>query len=85
MNLVEEVLKRVAGGLNSNKHLVPKELIVLCHTLISQNAKFLQQAPSRRKGKQKGDAVVEMKRNVVIEADHFANNSYRFVGYPWML
>ena len=85
MNLVEEVLKRVAGGLNSNKHLVPKELIVLCHTLISQHAKFLQQAPSRRKGKQKGDAVVEMKRNVVIEADHFANNSYRFVGYPWML
>ena len=85
MNLVEEVLKRVAGGLNSNKYLVPKELIVLCHTLISQNAKSLQQAPSRRKGKQKGDAVVEMKRNVVIEADHFANNSYRFVGYPWML
>ena len=85
MNLIEEVLKRVAGGLNSNKHLVPKELIVLCHTLISQNAKFLQQAPSRRKGKQKGDAIVQMKRDATTETDHFANNSYRFVGYPWML
>ena len=84
MNLVDEVLKRMASGLNSNKHLVPKELIVLCHTLISQNAKFLQQAPSRRKGKQKSDVIVQTKRVAMIEADHFANNSYRFVGYPWM-
>ena len=86
VNLVDEALKRVAGGLNSNKHLVPRELIVLCHTLISQNSKFLQQAPSRgRKGKEKDDAVVQMKRDAVIEMDHFANNSYRSVRYFQMI
>jgi U3 small nucleolar RNA-associated protein 20 len=45
MLLVEEVLKRISSGLNSNKHLIPSELLTLCNTLISQNAKFLKQAP----------------------------------------
>ncbi|KAK2463026.1 hypothetical protein APHAL10511_004681 [Amanita phalloides] len=81
MNLVDEVLKRIAGGLNSNKHLVPKELIVLCHTLISQNSKFLQQVPERQKGKAKNDAIVQMKRDPPVGRDHFATNSYRFVAF----
>lgn len=77
MQLVEEVMKRIASGLNSNKHLVPPELIVLCNTLISQNARFLQQAPSRRKGTPKNDAIVQVKRQVAVETNHFANNSFR--------
>ena len=77
MNLVEEVLKRIAGGLNSNKHLVPTELLVLCNTLISQNAKFLQQAPSRRK--QKGDGIIQIKRQEAQKVDHYVNNSFRYV------
>ncbi|KAM6502751.1 Armadillo-type fold [Amanita muscaria] len=83
MNLADEVLKRVASGLNSNKHLVPKELIVLCHTLITQNAKFLQQVPSRHKSKfkAKSDVIVQAKRDVAVERDHYANNSYRFVAF----
>jgi len=45
------------SGLNANKHLAPAELLVLCHTLISQNARFLKDAPSskKRKGNLKGD------------------------------
>jgi U3 small nucleolar RNA-associated protein 20 len=62
MLLVEEVLKRISSGLNSNKHLIPSELLTLCNTLISQNAKFLKQAPLRRKSRDKGDAIVQMKR-----------------------
>ncbi|KAF8058584.1 armadillo-type protein [Lyophyllum atratum] len=81
MNLVEEVLKRVSGGLNSNKHLVPKELLVLCNTLISQNARFLKQAPSRRKAGAKGDAIVQTKRQEEAKGNHYANNSYRFVAF----
>ncbi|KAF8161520.1 armadillo-type protein [Crassisporium funariophilum] len=81
MNLVEEILKRVAVGLNGNQHLVPTELLVLCHTLISQNAKFLQQTPARRKKNVKGDAIVQIKRQVATENDHYANNSYRFVAF----
>lgn len=78
MALVDDVLKRIATGLNGNQHLVPTELIVLCNTLISQNAKFLQQTPSRRKNNIKGNAIVQMKRKVDNDTDHYANNSFRY-------
>lgn len=81
MGLTEEVLKRVATGLNSNPHLVPPELLVLCNTFISQNAKFLQQTPSRRKQSVKGDAIVQTKRKVQTDVDHYPNNSYRHVHF----
>ncbi|KAJ7637747.1 armadillo-type protein [Mycena polygramma] len=81
MQLVEDVLKRVTSGLNANKHLIPTELLVLCHTLISQNARFLKQAPIKRKGTAKGDAIVQIKRQVAEETDHYANNSFRFVTF----
>jgi U3 small nucleolar RNA-associated protein 20 len=76
---VDEVLRRVASGLNSNKHLAPTELLVLCHTLISQNARFLKDAPSsmKRKGAVKRDAIVQIKRQVTTETDHYGNNSFR--------
>ncbi|KAJ6608583.1 armadillo-type protein [Mycena sp. CBHHK59/15] len=81
MQLVEDVLKRVASGLNANKHLIPTEFLVLCHTLISQNARFLKQAPTKRKGRAKGDAIVQTKRQVHEETDHYTNNSFRFVTF----
>ena len=77
MNLVEEVLKRLATGFNGNQHLVPKELLVLCHTLISQNARFLQQTPVRRRPNVKGDAIIQTKRQVTTETNHYSHNSYR--------
>jgi hypothetical protein len=81
MQQVDEVLRRIAIGLNSNARLTPRELLVLCHTLISQNAKFLQEtAPKPRpKGKgRKDDAIVQMKRKIVAEQDHYTHNSYRY-------
>ncbi|KAJ7104174.1 armadillo-type protein, partial [Mycena belliarum] len=81
MQLVEDVLKRISSGLNANKHLIPTELLVLCHTLISQNARFLKQAPMKRKGRAKGDAIVQIKRQVAEETDHYSNNSFRFVTF----
>ncbi|KAI0364814.1 hypothetical protein BV20DRAFT_955431 [Pilatotrama ljubarskyi] len=83
MQQVEELLRRIASGLNSNAHLVPAELLVLCHTLISQNARFLKEVPKVRlqgkRGKQKDDALVQTKRRLHSDADHYANNSFRFV------
>ncbi|KAI0359462.1 hypothetical protein OH77DRAFT_1472682 [Trametes cingulata] len=83
MQQVEELLRRIASGLNSNSHLVPTELLVLCHTLISQNARFLKEAPKARShgkgGKRKDDALVQVKRRLPSDADHYANNSFRFV------
>jgi U3 small nucleolar RNA-associated protein 20 len=65
--------------LNSNEHLGPKELLVLCHTLISQNSKFQKNAmKSDQKGKRAGgDGIVEPKRNPVVLEDHYAINSFR--------
>ena len=77
MNLVEEVLKRLTIGFNGNQHLVPKEFLVLCHTLVSQNARFLQQTPVRRKPNVKGDAIIQTKRQVNAETNHYSHNSYR--------
>ncbi|PPQ73911.1 hypothetical protein CVT26_006659, partial [Gymnopilus dilepis] len=83
MALVEEVLKRVATGLNGNRHLGESELLVLCNTLISQNARFLQQMPAKRKERDnvKNDHIVQMKRKVAADADHYASNSFRFVTF----
>lgn len=80
IQLVDEVLRRVAGGLNSNRHLGPAELLVLCHTLITQNAKFLTEAPplKKRKNNAKADAIVQIKRSVRASADHYSHNSFRF-------
>ncbi|THV05319.1 hypothetical protein K435DRAFT_120793 [Dendrothele bispora CBS 962.96] len=79
MQLVDVVLKQISSGLNANRHLVPTDLLSLCHTLISQNSRFLQQAAPRRKNLVKGDAIVQTKRQVAVSTDHFSNNSYRFV------
>jgi len=79
MGVVDDMLKRVTVGLNGNEHLVPTEMLALCNTLISQNAKFLQQTPSIRKRMAKNDVIVQMKRHAEVESDHYSSNSYRCV------
>ena len=76
---VDDVLRRIASGLNSNEHLGPKELLVLCHTLISQNSKFQKNAmKADQKGKRAGgNGIVGPKRNPVVLEDHYAINSFR--------
>ena len=51
MGLIDEVLKRITVGLNEN-HLTAPELLTLCNTLISQNAKFLQQTLASQEQRQ---------------------------------
>lgn len=79
MSQVEEVLRRIAGGLNSNKHLIPRELLVLCNTLITQNARFLKQTTPRRKKTIKDDAIVQNRRQETVNADHYSGNLFRSV------
>ncbi|KAI0820961.1 armadillo-type protein [Irpex lacteus] len=80
MQQVEDILRRVAGGLNASKHVTPVDLLALCHTLISQNARFLQHVPKpKQDSKARTDAVVEKKKHLVQEIDHYANNSFRFI------
>jgi len=77
MGLVDEVLKRIATGLNGNPHLVPTELLTLCNTLVNQNAKFLQKTATRQKKNVKGDFAVQVKRQMADSKDHYTNNSFR--------
>jgi U3 small nucleolar RNA-associated protein 20 len=42
MQQAEDVLRRIASGLNASASLKPVDILVLCQKLISQNAKFLK-------------------------------------------
>ena len=84
MNQVEDVLRRITAGLNSNPYLTPPELLVLCHSLISQNAKFLQEAPRIVEQHVKGGKkhfIVQAKRDLPTTREHYAHNSFRFVAF----
>lgn len=81
MGLVDEVLKRIAVGLNGSPHPVPAELLTLCNTLISQNPKFLQQTPSRRKNSVKNDVIVQVKWQTTAQNNHYTDNSYQYVAF----
>jgi U3 small nucleolar RNA-associated protein 20 len=81
MGLVDEVLKRITVGLNGNQHLDATELLTLCNTLISQNAKFLQQTPLRHKNSVKNDVMVQVTRQVTTQSNHYADNSHRYVTF----
>ena len=84
MNQVEDILRRITTGLNSNFYLTPPELLVLCHSLISQNARFLQVAPrivERRVKGGKKQFIVQTKRDLPTTREHYAHNSFRFVAF----
>jgi U3 small nucleolar RNA-associated protein 20 len=85
---VEDVLRRIASGINANVHLDAATFLVLCHSLISRNAVFLQPRATAGEGR-KGKSLlgyrfaVHMKR-ADVEAglsaqDHYARNAHRFV------
>jgi U3 small nucleolar RNA-associated protein 20 len=81
LQLVDDVLKKIAGGINSNERMSPSDLLSLCQTLITQNAKFLQAAPvikKRKPKKDEGSVIVQLKRTSRIDSNHYANNSFRF-------
>ncbi|KAG8986175.1 U3 snoRNP protein [Tulasnella sp. 427] len=85
MNLVDEVLRRIATGLNANSRLTPQDVLVISHSLITQNAKFLQQAPrlKQKGGKVHRDVAVDLKvqRVPARVSDHYTTNSFRFVTF----
>ena len=81
LQLVDDVLKKIAGGINSNERISPSDLLSLCQTLITQNAKFLQAVPAVKKNRSKkgeNSSIVQLKRTSHIDSNHYANNSFRF-------
>lgn len=73
---VEDALRRIASGINSNSRFDYATLLGLCHDLISRNASLLKP--------RKGDAHGRQQRtdsNSVSQRDHYAANAYRFVAF----
>ncbi|KAI9441558.1 armadillo-type protein [Lactarius indigo] len=83
MQKVDDALRRIAGGLNSNEHLVPKELITLCHTLITQDSKLQKHVVKveRKRKRAKEHVIVESKGHTGTADGHFTVNSFRFVAF----
>lgn len=82
LQLVDDVLRKIAGGINSGERISPSDLLSLCQSLVTQNAKFLQAAPAIKKKRSKrgeDSAIVQLKRTSHVNSDHHANNSFRFV------
>lgn len=82
LQLVDDVLRKIAGGINSNERIPPSDLLSLCQSLVTKNAKFLQAVPAIKKNRFKrggNSAIVQLKRTSHVDSDHYANNSFRFV------
>lgn len=80
LQVVDDVLRRISSGMNASKLLLPTDVLSLCHTLISQNARFLQEVPRKTKHRanKKSDAIVQLKRKARSMEDHYASNAFRY-------
>ncbi|EJT46124.1 hypothetical protein A1Q1_05335 [Trichosporon asahii var. asahii CBS 2479] len=81
MQQVDEVLRRIALGLNSNVMMSPEDILNLSYSLINSNSRYLK--PKRKEakaGKSKSDRfTVQMKRNAPEDEDVYPQNAYKFV------
>ena len=81
MQAVEEILHRMSSGFIGNGNFSSTDILMFCHTLISQNARLFQQKLQMKKRKSKGkevnNVVVQLKRNDEVDQDHYAHNSWR--------
>ncbi|KAL1915418.1 uncharacterized protein VTP21DRAFT_6876 [Calcarisporiella thermophila] len=83
---LDEVLRRLAVGLNGNAQFETKEMLVFCHGLISQSLQFTKIKEQQQKKKEKKSALevnftVQLKRDVREPVDRFSANAHRFVEF----
>ncbi|CAG8656331.1 14206_t:CDS:10, partial [Dentiscutata erythropus] len=80
---VEEVLQKVAVGLNNNSEFEAKETITLCKGLISQNLDISKSEPKVKtvKTNLEMNFTVQLKRDITEPVDHFNTNAYLFVQF----
>ncbi|GAA5909110.1 Utp20p [Sporobolomyces salmoneus] len=82
MRDVEEVFKALSLGLVANPKLDPTATLDLCHSLITQNANFVKNVKTVRKGKKAApDFHVQMTRDSNDVQDTYSKNAYRFVSF----
>ncbi|KAK0522958.1 U3 snoRNP protein [Tilletia horrida] len=96
MRVVDDALRRIASGLISNPHIEPHTFLILCHSLISGNSRFLQsktKTAAKAKGKAAAAVTAEGIDNVDVlskrkaiesqraDANHYSRNAFRFVAF----
>ncbi|EJT96886.1 hypothetical protein DACRYDRAFT_119713 [Dacryopinax primogenitus] len=83
VHLVNDVLHRIATGLNSNQHLSAEDVLSLCHTLITQRIKLADEStPKAANGKHiASDFAVQMNRKMAEPTVVQADNLQKFVAF----
>ncbi|KAI1314951.1 U3 snoRNP protein [Mortierella claussenii] len=83
MRKVDEVMRRLATGLNNNPRFETKEMLIFCHGLISQNLAISKTKEEIKKEKSRMEInyTVDTKRPSLITMDCFPANAHRFVAF----
>ncbi|KAF9962564.1 U3 snoRNP protein [Modicella reniformis] len=78
---VDEVMRRLATGLNSNPRFETKETLIFCHGLISQNLAISKTKEELKKQRSRMEInfTVDTKRPAQLTTDCFPANAHRFV------
>ncbi|WWC98879.1 hypothetical protein V866_005773 [Kwoniella sp. B9012] len=80
MQQVDEALRRISLGLNSNPRLAPEDILSLCYSLISGNSSYLKSKKKAVKPADTPDSFrVQMKRDNKGNADFYPQNAHKFV------
>ncbi|WVQ94326.1 hypothetical protein IAU59_001405 [Kwoniella sp. CBS 9459] len=80
MQQVDEALRRISMGLNSNARLAPQDILSLCHSLISGNSSYLKPKRKATKNAETPDSFkVQMKRDAKGNEDFYPQNAHKFV------
>ncbi|KAE8226085.1 hypothetical protein CF319_g1274 [Tilletia indica] len=91
LRVVDDALRRISSGLIANTHIDAHTFLVLCHSLISGNARFLQTktkasaAGGKLSAKGIDNTSVLQKRKAIesqrSDSNHYGRNAFRFVAF----
>ncbi|CAG8499255.1 840_t:CDS:10 [Diversispora eburnea] len=87
LSKVEEILQKIAIGLNANPKFDAKEMSIFCQGLISQNLDISKSTLKTKinKSNLEMNYIVQLKRDVANPIDYFDTNSYRFVQFGFTI
>ncbi|KAG0232192.1 U3 snoRNP protein [Actinomortierella wolfii] len=80
---VDEVLRRLATGLNNNPRFDTQDVLIFCHGLISQNLALSRskEEVKKERSRQEINFTVNLKRPGAVTMDCFPANAHRFVAF----
>uniref|UniRef100_U9SZI5 Uncharacterized protein n=1 Tax=Rhizophagus irregularis (strain DAOM 181602 / DAOM 197198 / MUCL 43194) TaxID=747089 RepID=U9SZI5_RHIID len=80
---IDEILRKISVGLNSNPQFDIKEMVTFCQGLILQNLNMLKSEKKLKPNKSDMEAnfTIQLKRDISEPVDYYDANSYRFVEF----